>query len=134
MSLAGHHPCNRRSWSSPDEAPDHNPANVRLWLPKSPELPLPSCSARWHHRRNVQTASVDTVSPSTGQRHNAETDWLTGGWRLHLAACPSHAGPTGRLLLALALATSARCRALSIAPWRVSSPPVAADLAGCCRR
>jgi hypothetical protein len=36
--------------------------------------------------------------------------------------------------LALALSTSARCREPSIAPGRASSPPVSADLAGCCRR
>src|SRR6266498_4093682 len=54
-------------------------ANVRLSLPEPPGLPLPSCNARWHHRRNVQTATVDTASPSTDQRHNAETDWPTEG-------------------------------------------------------
>src|SRR5471032_2084448 len=49
-------------------------------------------------------------------------------------ACPSHAEPTGRPPLALALSTSARCREPSMVLWRVSSPPVSADLAGCCRR
>ena len=47
---------------------------------------------------------------------------------------PSHAGPTGRPPLALALAASVRCREPSTVPGRVSSPPVSADLAGCCRR
>src|ERR1051325_10643419 len=50
---------------------------VRLSLPEPPGLPTPSCNARWHHRRNVQTAIADTVSPSIDRRHNAETDWPT---------------------------------------------------------
>src|SRR5262249_9687603 len=78
-SFAGHHPCNRRSSSSPDEVPAHTPANARLWLPEPPGLRLPFCNARWHHRRSAQTDTVDTASPSTGQKHNAETDWLTEG-------------------------------------------------------
>src|ERR1041385_4817963 len=53
--------------------------NARLWLPEPPRLPFPSCNARWHHRRNAQTATADTASPSTGQKHSAETNWLTEG-------------------------------------------------------
>src|SRR6266404_5687921 len=63
-SFAGHHPCNRRSSSSPDEAPAHTLVNAPLWLPEPPGLPLPFCNARWHHRRNAQTATADTASPS----------------------------------------------------------------------
>src|ERR1700682_6493919 len=39
--------------------------------------PRPFALVAHHHRRNVQTATADIASPSTDQRHNAETDWLT---------------------------------------------------------
>src|SRR5205814_8294752 len=79
MSFADHHPCNRQASSSPDEVPAHTPSNARLWLPEPPRLPSRSCNARWHHRRNAQTTTADTASPYTGQKHSAETDWLTEG-------------------------------------------------------
>src|ERR1035441_943028 len=47
MSFACHHPCNRRSSSSPDEAPARTPSNARLWPPVSPALLPLSCNARW---------------------------------------------------------------------------------------
>src|SRR5215468_1766697 len=76
-SFACCHPCNRQPSSFPDEAPAHTPSNARLWLPEPPGLPFPFCNARWHHPRNVQTATADTVPPSIDQRHSAEIDWLT---------------------------------------------------------
>src|ERR1700738_4529732 len=32
-----------------------------------------------NHRRNAQTVTADTASPSIDQKHSAETDWLTEG-------------------------------------------------------
>src|SRR5918996_5603540 len=78
-SFADRHPCNRQPSSSLDEAPTHTLANARLWLPEPPGLPPLSCNARWHRRRTAQKAFADTASPSTDQRHNAETDWLARG-------------------------------------------------------
>src|SRR5476649_1364318 len=58
----------------------HTPSSERLWPPEPPGLPLLSYNARWHHRRNAQTAPADIASPSTDQTHNAETDWVWLFW------------------------------------------------------
>src|ERR1700722_13334732 len=91
ISFADHHPCNRRSSSSPDVVPIRTPSNARLWPPGFPGLLPPSCNARWHHQRTAQTDFADTSPTSTDQKHSAETDSLTGGGLSRLAAGLTHA-------------------------------------------
>src|SRR5438067_7184192 len=134
MPLADYHPCNRQFASSPDEAPTDILATERQSLPVLHWLRLLSCNARWHHRHTAQMVPADTSPPSIDQRHSARTDWLTGGWQLHLAEFPSHAGATGRLPLAPALLTNAQCRELPTCRWHASLPPVSVDLVRCYRK
>src|ERR1035438_8770797 len=79
MSFACHHPCNRRSSSSPDEVPARTPSNARLGPPISPALLPLSCNARWHRRRTAQTDFADISPASIDQKHSAGTDSLTEG-------------------------------------------------------
>src|SRR5215475_10389278 len=75
--LAGLHPCNRQSSSSPDEAPTDTPEAAALQHSELPQPRVSSCNARWHHRHTSQTADAETAAPSTHRTHNAETDSLT---------------------------------------------------------
>src|SRR5215469_10467571 len=70
-------------------------------------------------------APEDSAPPAIDLTHNARTDSPAVGWLLHLEECPSHAEPTARPPLALALSASARCRERSTPPPSIDTPATA---------